>query len=221
MTDAAVGRAEAGFSAAAFEQRARSRLDPAPPPDLVPREGAMLAGDHRLSGYDPATIRQPRAAAVLVGVIAREGGATLLMTLRAAHLRDHSGQIALPGGKIEGSDASPAAAALREAQEEVGLDPARVTPVGYLDPYLTGTGFLIVPTVAMVTPPFELTPNPAEVADVFEVPLAFLMDQANHARGSRALNGRVHSFYVMAYGERRIWGVTAGVIRTLYDRLYA
>ncbi len=221
MTDAAVGREEPGFSAAAFERRARARLDLVPHPDPLESDRARLAGDHRLSGYDPATIRRPRAATVLIGVIAREGSATLLMTLRAGHLRDHSGQIALPGGKIEAGDASPAAAALREAEEEVGLDPARVTPIGYLDPYLTGTGFLIVPTVAMVTPPFELTPDPAEVADVFEVPLAFLMDQANHARGSRALEGRVHSFYVMAYGERRIWGVTAGVIRTLYDRLYA
>lgn len=221
MSEAAVGREDPGFSAAAFERRARARLALVPPGDPFAAGAASLAGDHRLSGYDPATTKAPRAAAVLIGVIDRAGSATLLMTLRAGHLRDHSGQIALPGGKIDAADASPAAAALREAQEEVGLDPGRVTPIGYLDPYLTGTGFLIVPTVAMVTLPIDLTPNPAEVDDVFEVPLAFLMDQANHGRGSRALNGRVHSFYVMAYGERRIWGVTAGVIRTLYDRLYA
>ncbi len=209
------------LSAADFEKRARSRLSLTLGSDLDTLiEQAPVAGDFRLDGSPPRQ-GKPRAAAVLIGVIAREGGATLLMTLRAGHLRDHSGQIALPGGKIDASDPSPAAAALREAHEEVALDPARVTPIGYLDPYLTGTGFLIIPTVAMVTPPIELAPNPQEVADIFEVPLAFLMDQANHGRGTRELNGRVRSFYVMAYGERRIWGVTAGVIRSLYDRLYA
>ncbi len=157
---------------------------------------------------------------MLIGVLDRDGEASLLLTLRAAHLRDHSGQIALPGGKIDPADASPAAAALREAEEEVGLDPRRVTPLGYLAPYLTGTGFLIVPTVALVAAPVVLAPNPAEVDDVFEVPLAFLMDQANHVRGTREFNGRTRSFYVMAYGERRIWGATAGVIRSLYERLY-
>ena len=157
---------------------------------------------------------------MLIGVIDRPGEATVLLTQRASNLRDHSGQIALPGGKIDPSDASPAAAALREAQEEVGLDPSCVTPLGYLDPYLTGTGFLIVPTVALVAEPAALVLNPVEVDEAFEVPLAFLMDAANHQRASREFEGRVRSFYVMPYAERRIWGVTAGVIRNLYERLY-
>lgn len=203
-----------------FLDRARDRLDLVPPPAFVDRTLVPALGDHRLDDLPPRTGRPPRAAAVLLGVIERDEGATLLMTLRSARLRDHSGQIALPGGKIDPGDATPAAAALREAEEEVGLDPARVEPIGYLDAYLTGTGFLIVPTVARVSPPVTLQPNPDEVDDVFEVPMAFLMNQANHGRGTRTFEGRERSFYVMAYGERRIWGVTAGVIRNLYERLY-
>ena len=203
-----------------FERRARERLTFDLPADLFDGDGLPRAGDHVL---DRRPSRRPaglRAAAVLVPVIVRADAASVLLTLRTATLRDHSGQIALPGGKIDANDASPAAAALREAREEVGLDPSRVTPLGYLDPYLTGTGYLIIPTVALVREPFALVLNDAEVAEAFEVPLAFLMEAANHQRGSRLLDGATHSFYVMPYGERRIWGITAGLIRNLYERLY-
>ena len=152
--------------------------------------------------------------------MARPDGASVLLTLRTTHLRDHSGQIAFPGGKIDPDDASPADAALREAWEEVGLEPARVTPLGYLAPYLTGTGFLIVPTVALVREPFQLTLNDREVAEAFEVPLGFLMEAGNHQRGRRELDGTVRHFYAMPYRERFIWGITAGLIRDLYERLY-
>lgn len=220
MSDPAASSAAGAFTAAGLAARARDRLSLTTPPDPVALGTAPLAGDHRLDGLPPRTV-PPRAASVLIGAMERPAGATLLMTLRAAHLRDHSAQIAFPGGKIDPSDASPAAAAIREAEEEVGLPAAAITPLGYLDPYLTGTGFLIVPTVALIALPVALRLNPDEVDEAFEVPLAFLMDQANHGRGTREFDGRLRSFYVMAYGERRIWGVTAGVIRTLYDRLYA
>ena len=221
MTDGATTTVPSEVSATTFERLARARLSFDLPEDLLASGLQPIAGDHRLDDLPPLVHTPPRAAAVLIGVVPRAPGATVLMTLRAGHLRDHSGQIALPGGKIDAADPSPAAAALREAHEEVGLDPGRVSPLGYLPPYLTGTGFLIVPTVAIVTPPFDLVANPAEVDEVFEVPLAFLMDAANHTRGSREFSGRLRSFYVMAYGERRIWGVTAGVLRSLYERLYA
>ncbi len=206
-------------SAEAFERRASAVLSLASPLTAGPA-APSIGGDHRLDGLLPHTAAPPRPAAVLIGVVDRAGGATVIFTQRSARLRDHSGQIALPGGKIDPADGSPAAAALREAREEIGLDPARVSPIGYLDPYLTGTGFLIVPTVAMVRGPVEFVPDPAEVDDVFEVPLAFLMEAANHQRDSRELDGRVRSFYVIPYLERRIWGVTAGVVRSLYERLY-
>ena len=211
---------EVDVSAVAFERLARARLTLDLPGDVLEKGAAAVSGDHRLDRIAPLARVKPRAAAVLIAVLDRPEGATVLLTLRSARLRDHSGQIALPGGKIDSADASPAAAALREAWEEVALPPERVEPLGYLGPYLTGTGFLIVPTVAMVRGPVDLAANPAEVDDVFEVPLAFLMDAANHHIGQRELGGQMRRFYVMPYRERRIWGVTAGVLRSLYDRLY-
>lgn len=205
-----------------FERRARARLSldlPAGALDVVPA-APLLAGDHRLDGGVPRTATEPRAAAVLIPVVARPAGLSVLLTLRTAGLRDHSGQIAFPGGKIEPADATPADAALREAREEVGLDPDRVTLLGYLAPYLTGTGFLIVPTVALVREPFDLTLNRSEVAEAFEVPLGFLMEAGNHQRGRRELDGAIRHFYAMPYRERFIWGITAGLIRNLYERLY-
>lgn len=158
---------------------------------------------------------------MLVPVIDRPAEATVLLTHRVETLRAHSGQIAFPGGRIDPGDRSPAAAALREAWEEIGLAERHVMPLGYLDPYLTGTGYLVVPTVAVVTPPFELSLNPSEVADAFEVPLAFLMEPANHQRHSRDFGGTLRQFYAMPYAERFIWGATAGMLRNLYERLYA
>ena len=156
---------------------------------------------------------------MLVPVVA--GSAlSLILTERTEHLSSHAGQIAFPGGRIESHDATPLEAALREAHEEIALDPAFVEPLGYLEPYRTGTGFIISPAVALVRPGFKLTPNPAEVADVFEVPLAFLMSEANHRIDSRIWRGAERRFYAMPYGERYIWGATAGIIRTLYRRLF-
>jgi 8-oxo-dGTP pyrophosphatase MutT (NUDIX family) len=145
---------------------------------------------------------------------------TILLTARTAHLSSHAGQIAFPGGKVETFDTGPLAAAIREAREEIDLDDAFIDPVGYLSPYRTGTGFIITPSVALVRPGFKLTANPDEVAEVFEVPFEFLMDEANHQIHSRAYGGAERRFYAMPYGERYIWGATAGIIRTLYRRLF-
>ena len=163
----------------------------------------------------------PRAAAVLVPIIRHDAEVTVLLTTRHAGLRQHSGQIAFPGGKIDADDASPLAAALREAEEEIGLGRECVTPLGYLDPYLTGTGYRVLPVVALVAPPLRLTINPQEVDDAFEVPLGFLMDPGNHELHAREFGGRLRRFYAMPFGGRFIWGATAGMLRNLYDRLYA
>jgi 8-oxo-dGTP pyrophosphatase MutT (NUDIX family) len=156
---------------------------------------------------------------VLVPVIDRDEPMVLL-TQRTAHLKDHAGQISFPGGKIEATDASPAAAAIREAEEEIGLAPRLVEPLGYLDLYLTTLGYRIVPTLARVSPDFQLRLNREEVEDAFEVPLAFLMAPENHQRHSRDWNGMTRSFYAMPFGERYIWGATAGILRNLYERIY-
>ena len=145
----------------------------------------------------------------------------MLLTERTEHLKAHASQIAFPGGKVETYDAGPLAAALRETREEIALDTAYIDPLGYLPPYRTGTGYIITPVVALVRPGFKLTPDPAEVADVFEVSFAFLMDASNHRVDSRSWRGVERRFYAMPYGERYIWGATAGIIRTLYRSLFA
>ncbi|RIY02109.1 CoA pyrophosphatase [Aureimonas flava] len=181
------------------------------------------AGDHVLNPdwEQLAEGASTREAAVLVPVVDRPGEAGVVLTTRAAHLRKHSGQIAFPGGSVDPADASPEAAALREAREEVGLDPASVEVLGRLPRYRTTTGFRITPVIGIVPPDFVPRPDPAEVADAFEVPLGFLMNAANHARDSRVWQGRPRYFYTMPFGDRYIWGVTAGILRTLYERLYA
>ncbi|NDV85660.1 CoA pyrophosphatase [Aurantimonas aggregata] len=162
-----------------------------------------------------------REAAVLVPIVDRGEGATVILTTRASHLRQHSGQIAFPGGSVDPGDASPEAAAMRESLEEIALDPVHVEPIGRLPLYRTTTGFKITPVVGLIRPGFALSANPVEVEDVFEVPLGFLMNEANHRQESRVWQGRTRHYYVMPFGERFIWGVTAGIIRTLYERLYA
>jgi 8-oxo-dGTP pyrophosphatase MutT (NUDIX family) len=145
---------------------------------------------------------------------------TVILTMRTTELSSHAGQIAFPGGKIDKSDSGPLAAAQREAKEEIGLDARLIDPIGYLDLYLTFSGFRILPLVARVAPTYVFTLNAAEVADAFEVPLAFLMTPANHQRGSREWRGIQRQHYAMPYRDRYIWGVTAGILRNLYERLY-
>lgn len=199
--------------------------------DLAARAGRLISldadvlamagghGDHRLNpGWTPAGAA--RDAAVLVAAVDRGGEAAIVLTRRTDHLAAHAGQIAFPGGKIDPEDRDPLAAALREAHEEIGLDPALVHPLGYGDPYITTSGYRIVPVVATLAAEPRLEPNPHEVADVFEVPLSFLMSPANHLTDSREWQGRRRHFYVMPYEERRIWGVTAGIVRALFERIY-
>ena len=165
--------------------------------------------------------RALRGAAVLVPIVAREPEVTVLMIRRNDALRDHAGQIAFPGGKLEETDEGPVDAALREAEEETGMPRLLVAPQGFLDGYLTRTAYQVVPVVALVRTGFSLNPDPVEVADIFEVPLRFLMRPENHLLHSRDWQGKSRSFYAMPYGERYIWGATAGMIKNLYDRMYA
>jgi len=161
-------------------------------------------------------------ASVLIPIVVREEGLTLMFTLRSEHLTDHGGQVSFPGGRWEPSDASPIDTALRETEEEVGLGRRHVEVLGTLPDYLTGTGYRVTPVVAIVHPPFEITLDPKEVAEMFEVPLAFLMDGANHQR--RAVDfppGVRRTFYAMPYDRFFIWGATAGMLRNLFHFLRA
>jgi 8-oxo-dGTP pyrophosphatase MutT (NUDIX family) len=209
-----------------FVARARERLSLRVPSHLnAPAsldELMHLQGDHRMA-KDMAEVladKPFRPAAVLVAVVARETP-TFLLTQRAENLSTHSGQVAFPGGRIDPGDKDPADAAMREAMEEVGLAREFIVPLGYLDSYLSGTGFRIVPTVALVRPDFTLAINPAEVTEAFEVPFDFLMSPDNHQRHSREWKGILRNYYAMPYGERYIWGATAGMIRRLYERIYS
>ena len=179
-------------------------------------------GDFALAGPPPGAdvLALARPAAVLAPVVARPGGLTVLLTQRASSLRAHSGQIAFPGGKIDPGE-TPREAALREAFEEIGLEERFVEPLGWLDPYLTGTGFRIAPLVALVNPSFAPAVNPLEVEEVFETPFSFLMDPANHRLDEREWQGRMRKFYVMPHEGRYIWGATAGILRNLYERLFS
>jgi 8-oxo-dGTP pyrophosphatase MutT (NUDIX family) len=171
-------------------------------------------GDHAAALLRPLD-REPVPAAVLIGVVDRADGPTVLLTQRTAHLRDHAGQISFPGGRMEPEDADAAAAALREAEEEIGLPPGRVEVIGAIAPYDTVTGFRIHPVVGWVTPPFNLVPDPFEVADIFEVPLAFVLDPANHERHTHESGRLRRHYYVLPYRGRRIWGATAGMLVNL------
>ncbi len=186
---------------------------------------AQGGGDHLLNGgMQRQEITTYKDAAVLFGIIERPGGARVLLTTRSETLSSHQGQVALPGGRIEASDPSPESAALRETHEEVGIMPSEVTVLGSVGDYYSGSGYRVRPVVGIIDPGFRLTINEHEVADVFEVPLAFLMDTANHQLGSAVWNGKERYFYKMPYGEgnkaKPIWGVTAGIIRLIYDRVY-
>jgi len=204
-----------------FFRRVRERLTLDTPvgltdPNVIPRRG-----DH---DADPvmekiAAVRPIRPAAVLVGIVDHDEP-TVLLTQRAQHLPDHPGQVSFPGGKIDKSDPTPMHSALREAEEEIGLTRDNVEAAGYLDLYMTTLGYRIVPVIARVQPGFQLTLNTAEVDEVFEVPLAYVMDIANMQMHSRDWNGMTRHFYAITFGQRYIWGVTAGIIRNLYERIW-
>ena len=161
-----------------------------------------------------------RPAAVLVPIVDRPEGLTVLLTRRSAHLASHAGQVAFPGGRIDPDDDGPVGAALREADEETGIAAEFVTPIGFLDPYETGSGFVIVPVVGVLREGWTATPNPGEVDEIFEVPFAFLMDVANHQRHSSVWQGRERRYYAMPYESHNIWGATAGMIVNLRERLF-
>lgn len=188
-----------------------------------PPHGDHDYGDHRLNpDLRHLIVREGlRDAAVLIPVVDRDGEASVILTKRTEKLRSHSGQVAFPGGRIDDTDPTPEAAALRETEEEIGLGADFIEIVGRMPDYVSGSGFRIAPVLAVVRPGFVLTINEDEVDDAFEVPLSFLMDPANHNRESRVWQERERFFYTMPFGDRYIWGVTAGIIRTLYERLYA
>ena len=212
------------FEFARFRQLAGQHLrrEEPQPGDLIARPRSDFDLDQPL----PAGMGLPlpdevslKPAAVLVPVINRPGGATVLLTMRAAALRDHSAQIAFPGGKIDAGDASPVETALREAEEEIGLGRDRVEVIGRLDTYLIRTGFEVTPVVGLVTPPVDLRPDPFEVDEIFQVPLAFVIDPRNRERRSREVNGAQRDFWAIPYGEYFIWGATAGMLVNLSDVL--
>jgi 8-oxo-dGTP pyrophosphatase MutT (NUDIX family) len=192
----------------AFSLAELERAQPKNPSDDAP-------GARRL---ELAELIHSRPAAVLLPIVDRPGGLTVLLTLRASNLSAHSGQVAFPGGKIEPGE-TPRDAALREAHEEIGLEERFVEPLGWLDPFFTGTGFRIAPLVALVEPSFALDVNKLEVDEVFETPFAFLMDPANHLLEDREWQGRRRKYYAMPHEGRYIWGATAGILRNLYEKL--
>jgi 8-oxo-dGTP pyrophosphatase MutT (NUDIX family) len=214
------------FTEAGFRALALRGLNAAPSDAIFdPRTGAAVGpSDWDLNPElkaDFAVMEPPRPAAVLVPVVLRPE-LTVLLTLRSPALRSHAGQISFPGGRVDPDDDGSLACALREAREEIGLLPGLVEPLGYLDSYRTGTGFLVVPVVGLVQPGFTLTLDSREVAEAFEVPLRFLMDPVNHRRDSRDWRGgRRRFFYAMPYEERYIWGATAGMLRNMHQRLFA
>ena len=221
MNEAILRSDPAAISSAEFFDRAHARLSFDIPAGLTDPSLIPVSGDHGTDRMLEIIAReQPiRPAAVLVPVVDNPQP-TVLLTQRAAHLNDHAGQISFPGGKIDPTDISPVETALREAKEEIGLQRQFVDPIGYLDLYGTSFGFRILPTVARVRPGFKLHVSQAEVDDAFEVPLAFLMNPANHQLHSKLFRGVERTYYAMPYEERYIWGATAGILRVLYDRIW-
>jgi 8-oxo-dGTP pyrophosphatase MutT (NUDIX family) len=200
----------APFAVEDFLRRASLRLHREPPDEVANPfvEGTTL----------PETQHQ---AAVLVPLVRRGEEAFVLFTVRAATLPRHAGQISFPGGRIDPGDADAGAAALREAWEEIGVGAAHITPLGFLDIYLAASGFRITPLVALIDPAARLALNPGEVDEVFEVPLADLMRAEGYATDEEHPRGRIRRYFVFHHGERRIWGITAGILRNLHERLYA
>lgn len=214
----------ADLTSAQFRALAQERLNHAPSDALFdPRSGKAIGRsdwdlDPTLSG-DLAAMETPRPAAVLVPVVMRPV-LTVLLTQRTDTLSKHAGQISFPGGRMDPEDRDAVETAMREAEEEIGLDRRFVEPVGFLDGYRTGTGYHVTPVVALVEPGFALTLAADEVAEAFEVPLTFLMEPLNHRRHSREWRGRVRSYWAMPYEDRYIWGATAGMLKNMHARLF-
>jgi len=194
------------------------RLDPL---DVGPLDNGSTRSDFDLDPHNAPDDGPPlKPAAVLIGVVEHSDGPSVILTRRSDNLRSHTGQVALPGGRCDPGE-TPWRTALREAEEEIGLDPTLVTLAGLSTPYRTGTGYHITPVVGFIAPGFTLTVNPDEVADVFETPFQFLMDPINHVEHEREIpTGITRRFYGMTWEDRFIWGATAGILRALYDRLY-
>src|SRR4051794_37360692 len=186
----------------------RERLKRAPP-------AFSVFGDDGTEGRDAAST----VAAVLIPVIAHPQGLTVLFTQRTPHLRSHSGQVSFPGGRAESGDADAEFTALRETEEEIGLSPSAVEVLGRLPDYRTRTGYRVTPVVGLLTPPVAFRPDPNEVAEIFEVPLAFLLDERNRQRRTREFQGQPVGYYVFEYGEKVIWGATAGMLVNLHKML--
>lgn len=187
-------------------------------------QGADWRSDYDLNQHlrpDMPPLEELTDAAVLVPIVDRAEGLTVLFTRRTEHLRKHAGQISFPGGRCEPDDPDAIACALRETEEEIGLTRSFIDVFGRLDPYVTVTGFRVVPVVGFVAPGFTLTPDAAEVAEVFEVPLAFLLDPGNHQRHSGTFNGMERHWYAIPYGDYNIWGATAGMLMNLYHKVSA
>lgn len=182
---------------------------------------AATRGDHDLNPGETPPSAALRPAAVLVPLIDRADGMTVLLTQRTAHLSAHAGQISFPGGRIEEQDTDAVAAALRETEEEVGLPRELISVIGRLDTYVTGTGFEITPIVGIVDPLYTLAIDPHEVAEAFEVPLSYILDTRNHNRTERESAGRTRVFFVLPYEGRNIWGATAGMLVNLAEVLAA
>nr|VFJ93800.1 MAG: 8-oxo-dGTP pyrophosphatase MutT, NUDIX family [Candidatus Kentron sp. H]VFJ94517.1 MAG: 8-oxo-dGTP pyrophosphatase MutT, NUDIX family [Candidatus Kentron sp. H]VFK01007.1 MAG: 8-oxo-dGTP pyrophosphatase MutT, NUDIX family [Candidatus Kentron sp. H] len=191
--------------------------DPPTTADVQPRP---LVSDFDLTpGERPVPSAPLTPAAVLVPIVERSDGLTVLLTKRTDHLHDHAGQVSFPGGRTEEADEGPVRTALRETEEELGLGPSFIHVIGFLDAYETATGFLVTPVVGLVAPGFRLTPDRFEVAEVFEAQLSFLLDPANHQIKGRTVRGMRYGFYELAYGEYIIWGATAGMLVNLYRRV--
>ena len=202
-------------------------LPEAPLPPAITREwlaarlsrAVALKPDADFPLYAHAPERMPVPAAVLVPVVNRADGLTLMFTQRTTHLSDHAGQISFPGGRVEETDSDRMATALRETEEETGLSRSRVSILGMLPDFDIQTGFRVTPVVGWVEPPFSLNPDPFEVAEVFEIPLLHFLNPAHHRRHSDVVNGRRRHYFSMPYGERNIWGATAGMLYVFYQQL--
>lgn len=206
------------LTATEFRARATGRLYDQWEPNRPDRRS-----DYDLNKDIPANVRPKvkRDAAVLIPIVNWPASdATVILTRRTEHLPSHAGQVSFPGGKIDAGEVTPLETALREANEEIGLKAEAVAPIGFLDPYITSTGYRVHPVVGLVQPHQTLTPEPGEVAEIFEVPLGFLMDDANHKIEGREWQGVTRHFYSMPFGRHYIWGATAGMIRLLYERVF-